>query len=221
MTKNVCAALPVRAYWTPPVIDSAYFSPCQNAVNENQIVFVGNATPSKGLTDLLPAYAELSAEFGSSRDLHLVVTTELARTSASKELRQMLDSLGALPAFSQISWLSIVPDMRNLLAESAIHVAPFRNTNGPSDYFISTLEAMAMGKVCIVSDLPGMAEVVRDGENGFAFRAGDWRDLGCALRRAISCDRTAIGERAREFVVETFGQSALNSVNCLYGVIDA
>lgn len=217
MSRNVCESIPGPSTWTPPVIDSQYFNPELNAPNELQLLFVGNATPSKGLADLLPAFADLvnNSEYGDR--MRLVVTTELARTSERSEIQSVVESLEGAVALSQISWLSIVPDMRDLLSSSVIHVAPFRTTNGPSDYFMSTLEAMAMGKVCVVSDLPGMAEVVRDGETGFRFRAGDTQDLQRALKRAVECDRNALGKRARSFVIETFGDTAINTTNSLYG----
>lgn len=217
MSKNICNSIPVPSTWTPPVIDYEYLSPAPDNRTGCQLLFVGNATPSKGLADLLPAFIDLTASLKNNEGLRLVVTTELARTNERSELNDVLDKLGNSPALSRISWSSIVPDMRELLGNSDIHVAPFRTTNGPSDYFMSTLEAMAMGKVCVVSDLPGMAEVITDGENGFSFRTGDSADLERALLRAIDSDRDAIGERSRDFVVQTFGQSAVDSTNQLYG----
>jgi len=221
MSRNVCISIPGYSTWTPPVVNVEYFKPTSNAVDDCQLLFVGNATTSKGLADLLPAFGNLVKNPVSNDVLRLVVTTELARTSGRNELSEVLEGLEGGPALDHITWLSIVPDMRDLLSESAIHVAPFRTTNGPSDYFMSTLEAMAMGKVCVVSDLPGMAEVVRDGDNGFSFQAGDSADLERALRRALQCDRIAVGCRARKFVVKAFGAAAVEATNKLYGELRA
>jgi len=221
MSRNICNTLPVRAAWTPPVVDTSYFTPEHHAPNTCQIVFVGNAVPSKGLIDLLPAFVNLVDGLEGGELIRLVVTTELARSSEHEDLQRVLADLDGTPAMSQIEWLSIVPDMRQLLAQSAIHVAPFRDTNGPSDYFMSTLEAMAMGKVCVVSDLPGMAELVEDGVNGFVFQAGNSFELKHALQRAIECNRAQIGEKARETVVSTCGETAVDAYNNLYGALNA
>lgn len=221
MSRNICKSIPGPSAWTPPVIDSQFFDPKYNSPNNNQILFVGNATPSKGLADLLPAFVEFVEDAEHGERMRLVVTTELARTRTGSEIQEVVEGLKDAVAMSQIAWLSIVSDMRDLLGGSAIHVAPFRTTNGPSDYFISTLEAMSMGKVCIVSDLPGMAEVVREGETGFCFRSGDPVDLRRALDRAVECDRIALGRRARSFVIETFGESAIETTNSLYGELNA
>lgn len=217
MSKNVCNSIPGAAKWTPPVIDTDYFKPALSDVSACQVLFVGNATPSKGLADLLPAYVKIAEKAERDEAIRLVVTTELERTSGGNELSEVFRSLEGAPALAQIRWLSIVSDMRELLLASAIHVAPFRTTNGPSDYFMSTLEAMATGKVCVVSDLPGMAEVITDGYNGFSFRSGDSADLERALWRAIQCDRIVVGGRAREFVVKTFTAEAVKASNRLYG----
>lgn len=216
MSRHVCQSIPGPSTWAPPVIDSDYFSPAHNHPNGCQLLFVGNATPTKGLADLLNAFAQLTDGGPAGEEPRLVVTTELARTSENSEITEVMEKLEGTGALSRITWLSIVPDMRDLVGQSTIHVSPFRSTNGPSDYYMATLEAMAMGKVCIVSDLPGMAEVVTDGVNGFSFRTGDSADLARAISRAMECDREAIGRKAREFVVETFGDSAVQITDNLY-----
>ena len=40
-----------------------------------------------------------------------------------------------------------------------------------------TTEAMMYGKVCILSDIAGMADYVEDGKNGFIFRSDDVNSL--------------------------------------------
>jgi glycosyltransferase involved in cell wall biosynthesis len=217
MTRHICQSIPGPTTWTPPVVDSEYFSPQHNDPNGCEILFVGNATPTKGLADLLNAFVHLIDGWKGDEKPHLVVTTELARTNKHSEINDLMEKLKGAEALSRITWLSVVPDMRELIGKSLVHVAPFRNTNGPSDYYMASLEAMAMGKVCVVSDLPGMAEVVTDGQNGFSFRTGDSLDLERALRRAIECDHATVGRRAREFVVEHFGDAAVKTVNSLYG----
>ena len=42
---------------------------------------------------------------------------------------------------------------------------------------LKLFEAMACGVPVIGSDLPGVSEIIRDGENGFLFRPDDFREL--------------------------------------------
>lgn len=74
-------------------------------------------------------------------------------------------------------------------------------------------EAMMYGKVCILSDVAGMAEYVRQGENGLIFRSNDVGDL---VEQMMYCVKNRdslriLGESARAtyeeyFTLETFGR---------------
>lgn len=60
----------------------------------------------------------------------------------------------------------------------------------PSTWYENTpfvvLEAFAAGVPCIASDLGGLSEVVRDGENGLLFAAGNARSLADAIARIVA-----------------------------------
>lgn len=47
------------------------------------------------------------------------------------------------------------------------------------------LMAMSYGKAVLVSDLPGMTEIVTDGETGFVFHQGDVDELAAKLKQAL------------------------------------
>ncbi len=68
---------------------------------------------------------------------------------------------------------------------------------------LKPLEAMAMGKAVAVSDLPPMKELVRDGETGLTFAAGDESALAQVCIRLLDDTgfRQGLGRAAREFVV--------------------
>ena len=69
---------------------------------------------------------------------------------------------------------------------------------------LKPLEAMAMGRAVVSSDVPAMRELVRDGETGVTFPAGrhEGAGAGClrlledpALRRALGAARSRVGAR--------------------------
>jgi glycosyltransferase involved in cell wall biosynthesis len=68
---------------------------------------------------------------------------------------------------------------------------------------LKPLEAMSSGKLVIASDVGGLRELIRDGDTGLLFRAGDGADLERVLCRAAGDAglRRRIGERARAHVV--------------------
>jgi hypothetical protein len=69
---------------------------------------------------------------------------------------------------------------------------------------LKVLEAMATAKPVIVSDLPPLFEMVKDGENGFVCKADDMQSLMETIQRLYENpgERLAIGEAARNWVVE-------------------
>jgi glycosyltransferase involved in cell wall biosynthesis len=67
---------------------------------------------------------------------------------------------------------------------------------------LKPLEAMAQGRVFVASDVGGHRELVRDGETGFLFMAGDVGALSSAIERVLD-DRAGsrhVQMQARRFV---------------------
>lgn len=69
---------------------------------------------------------------------------------------------------------------------------------------LKPLEAMAMEKAVLGSDVGGIKELLSDGKNGLLFKAGDAADLADKCLRLIDdeCLRIALGKGGREYVVE-------------------
>jgi PEP-CTERM/exosortase A-associated glycosyltransferase len=67
---------------------------------------------------------------------------------------------------------------------------------------LKPLEAMAQGRMFVASDVGGHRELVRDGETGFLFPAGDAQALATTLDRvlAMRAQWPVVAERARHFV---------------------
>jgi glycosyltransferase involved in cell wall biosynthesis len=122
------------------------------------VLFVGNGDKTKGL-DLFVAAA--SKVLQTNPKVKFVVTLH--------EPEERLKSLTAdiyrgLGTSAQV--FGVVEDMAKLMASVDIVVAPFRSTEGISDIPIIILEAMALGKPVIASNLRGVREAIQDGKNG-------------------------------------------------------
>jgi PEP-CTERM/exosortase A-associated glycosyltransferase len=67
---------------------------------------------------------------------------------------------------------------------------------------LKPLESMAMGKAVVASDVGGHRELIRDGETGLLFRAGDARSLADTLERLLrdAALRSALERRAIDWV---------------------
>lgn len=84
--------------------------------------------------------------------------------------------------------------------ENSVHVLGYRKDvnviNNASDFFTSSslreglpksvLEAMAIGKICILSDIRGHHELIQDGKNGFLFNPKDQKEFILKLSDAIT-----------------------------------
>ena len=67
---------------------------------------------------------------------------------------------------------------------------------------LKPLEAMAQGRMFVASDVGGHKELIRNGETGFLFRAGDVAALEQAIESLLAQRATwpAIQAQARRFV---------------------
>jgi glycosyltransferase involved in cell wall biosynthesis len=75
----------------------------------------------------------------------------------------------------------------------------------------AALEAMAMEKPVVLSDLGGAREMIVDGSSGYICRRGDLESLTVQLSR-LACDkneRHRLGQNARKRVAEEFSLSGM------------
>ncbi len=86
---------------------------------------------------------------------------------------------------------------------------------------MSTMEGMMFGKLCITTDMTGIAEYIEDGKNGFVVRAGDSNQLAEKIRWIINnrdqwgaMKRNARKTFEEEFTLEKFGDRLETEMNC-------
>lgn len=122
------------------------------------VLFVGNADKTKGLDIFLDAGKSI---LRNNPDVKFVVTLHESVTCL-----QRVRSVASKMLGSSVEVLGVVRNMAQLMSSADMVVAPFRSTEGISDIPIVVLEAMALGKPVIASNLEGIKEAIRDGENG-------------------------------------------------------
>ncbi len=151
------------------------------------ITFLGRLTQDKGvhrfvdaLETLAPDRNFVSVIGGSGPEAEVVA----ARLAHSALLRDRVRFVGPVPE----DWKPA------LLAQSDLFVLP--STSDTSS--MALLEAMACGAACIVSDIGGPQELVRDGTTGRLFSISDPRSLTESIARLLDApdDRRRIGESA-------------------------
>jgi glycosyltransferase involved in cell wall biosynthesis len=101
-----------------------------------------------------------------------------------------------------VEYLGETHDVRPALAAASALVLPSYREGTPR----SVLEAMAMGRPVIVTDVPGCRETVFDGDNGFLVPPYDASALAAAIERLLADPdgMRRMGRRARMLAEERF-----------------
>jgi glycosyltransferase involved in cell wall biosynthesis len=94
---------------------------------------------------------------------------------------------------SGVEYLGQLEDVRSAIAAASVYVLPSYREGTPR----SVLEAMAMGRPVVTTDVPGCRETVIDGENGFLVPPRDAAALARAMERLIGepALRARMGEK--------------------------
>jgi glycosyltransferase involved in cell wall biosynthesis len=167
--------------------------------------YVGSVLDYEGIDTLLQAIARLK---GRQKDFHVLVVGDGAAFDHCRVLR---DTLGLTDL---VTFTGRIPHHEVERYYSLVDVAPFPRKPLPVCEAVSPLkpfEAMAAGKVPVVSSVAALTEIVTDGDNGLVFDKGDISSLTEVLDRAIGDDalRQGLGRRAREWVVRERDWSVL------------
>lgn len=171
------------------------------------LLYVGGWSVVKGIFPLLRAVARLRARFPGLRCLMpgsvYAQSTGLAARAAravlplvgsgtvSQRVRGEIDRLGVDDLLVQ---LPFVDDVAPLFAASDVVVFPATRPH----FARPAVEASAMARPTVASRLPGLDELVDDGETGLLVPAGDDAALAEALARVLGDDalRASLGEAA-------------------------
>ena len=157
------------------------------------VVLPGRLTSWKGHSVLLDAIARLDRP-----DVMCVfVGSDQGRHAYTKTLEQQASRLGIA---ERLRLVGQCDDMPAALALSDIVV---HASVQPEAFGRVVIEAQAMGRPVIASDLGGPVETVRHGETGWRVRPNDPVALAAAIEAALDLqpdDRRALGERARASV---------------------
>lgn len=107
-----------------------------------------------------------------------------------------------------IEYLGKLSDVRGAIAESSVYVLPSYGEGTPR----TVLEAMAMGRPIITTDVPGCRETVVDNQNGFLVTVRDSNALSDAMEYFIHHPDaiSAMGTISRVIAVEKYDVDKVN-----------
>jgi glycosyltransferase involved in cell wall biosynthesis len=162
-------------------------------------LFIGRILGDKGVRELAEAARCLSREHLDIRVHLLGPTDEGNRTSIPRaELESWVGD-------GVIEYLGAADDVRPFIAKATAVVLPSYREGLPR----SLLEAGAMGRPLIATDVPGCRDVVDDGVNGFLCAVRDPASLEQCMRRFAALtveERAAMGSQSRRKIETKFSE---------------
>jgi glycosyltransferase involved in cell wall biosynthesis len=191
-------------------VNTSYFKKTLKAKLEKSdvrnFIFVGRLIGEKGVRELADVFFEL---YTNNYDVNLTI---LGINDTSHPSGLSIEEINSLEKMKFIKMLSRVKDIRNYLEKSDCFVLPSYR-EGLSR---ATLEAMSMELPIICTNVPGLAELVEDGKNGFLCEPYSRQSLKGAVMRMIATDpisRINFGKKSREIVKKHYDEAiVVNSI---------
>ena len=165
-----------------------------------RFLFVGRLLRDKGLVEYADAARQVRSRWPDTEFAILGFAGSDNRSAVP------IADLERWRADGTVTYLGETGDVRPFLEESDCVVLPSYREGLPR----SLLEAAAMARPMIATDVPGCRAVVANGENGFLCEARSAQSLASAMEEMLRQDpaeRAAMGQRARAKVEREFDQA--------------
>jgi glycosyltransferase involved in cell wall biosynthesis len=171
------------------------------------ITFIGRFVKEKGIFDLIDSFQLLKEKYTYVKLLMVggVSNSERDLESNIELEKRFLEN----PSIINVGYRKDIPE---ILALSDIFVLPSYREGLPR----SIVEAMAMGKPIIASNIRGCREEVQHGVNGFLFEKGNYIELYEKLNELVENEekRKLFGKNSREIAVKEFDESVILKKQC-------
>ena len=187
-------------------IDMNTFHPIQKTENHQgfHFLFVGRMLYDKGVRELLQAFLK---KFKTSKNVFLHLVGEIDEGNPSAYSKTELNTI--LQMHKNIIYHGRVNTPNQLIANSDCVVLPSYREGLPR----VMLEALAMAKPVITTDVPGCREVVAQNKNGYLVQSKHADELAEAMttmRNLSIKEREIMGNFGRQLVKQRFSSAVIN-----------
>jgi glycosyltransferase involved in cell wall biosynthesis len=145
-----------------------------------RVLFCGQLIPSKGIQTAVEAFIEIAGQPGGEL-LTLTIAGAANDDRFERTLQQRITNSAVASRISLVGKLTR-EELRNVYRDHDAFLFP---SEWDEPFSISLVEAMASGLCVIGTQTGGTPEILRDGETGFVFHAGDVADCGRALKTLV------------------------------------
>lgn len=163
-----------------------------------KIGYIGRLVEGKGLEDLLAATAHLSSGGGPISDWKLLI---FGNGSLEKKLRKISEDL---KINDKIKWRGFVS--YNKVPEALSQIDIFVYPSWHEGFGRSIMEALAMERAVVATNVGGIPDLIKDGVNGFLVNAHKPEELAEKISMLIKNEelRRKFGENGRQWVSENY-----------------
>ncbi len=184
-------------------VDLDWFSPAspeeQVQARPLRFLLIGRLLKDKGVVEYVEAARAVKVDYPETRFTILGFLDVDNRSAIDRETVDGWVDEGL------IVYAGNAQDVRPHIANADCVVLPSYREGTPR----TLLEAAAMGKPIIASDVPGCREVVDDGENGYLCKVKDARDLAQKCKQLILLpeeSRSTMGRKSREMAINKYDE---------------
>ncbi len=160
------------------------------------VLYGGEYGPSATIEALLKA---ISLCVTHHPQVYFVLACRIRRRSEQIRKQELTRQLQAVPWGQNVILLEQVQDMPGLIARADVCILPLRDTYGKVDVPLFLLEAMAMAKPIVITDIAPLNELLSDEAVGLAVPVDDDQALAQAIEHML-VDGKSYGVRGRQLV---------------------
>jgi glycosyltransferase involved in cell wall biosynthesis len=183
-------------------VDLDRFAPAPQPLGPPTFLLIARLLGDKGVREFVEVARSLRAELPDARFQLLGPIDEGNRTAIARA------EIDAWVGQGVVDYLGETDDVRPFVAAASAVVLPSYREGLPR----SLLEAAAMARPLIATDVPGCREVVEDCINGFLCEVRDSESLAKAMRKLAKMPvskRSAMGDAGRRKVQEQFSETVV------------
>lgn len=183
-------------------VDTEHFTPSEDPPDKDHFLLVSRMIWDKGIGLYVEAARRLKERFPHARFTLVGPLDDNPKAIPEAKLREWQKE-------GIVDYVGSVDDVRPYLQRCSVYVLPSRYREGIPR---TNLEALAMAKPVITTDMPGCRETVVAGSNGFIVEAGDLDALTKAMEEFLldSCLATRMGKESRKLALQKFRVEAVN-----------
>jgi len=192
-------------------IDVNFFSPVNEVPRENTILYFGSVIRKKGVLELAEAFKELLGQNPQAQLIFLGKDVMDAKKGVST--KQLIQGILGKSAQKYVSFVSQVPyeDVKKYITEASVICLPSHAEAFPMTW----LEAMAMAKPMVTSNVGWAPEVMIHEKTGLMVDPHDTKQLAKALMHMLEKPEQAslYGKAARRHLITHFDPKEIAKMN--------